>query len=442
MNSHKLLDDILPDMTEEFKNLLGALSELGRTPNVEEMETYIHAGMLKIGACIMQAVVGASGSGYQGRRIRCKCGASAKFHSVRKRTVQTTIGTPTFARAYYYCESCGGGISPLDEELGITRKGISKRLERSICRLAAVEPFFSVAEDIYEFTGASVCAKTVQVVSEAAGETVQAARKQEAHEAIYGKIKIQAEDKPSVLCISMDGKMICTPSGLREMKVGAVYDLVPPIKPRKDGKEQEPGRTTYLGEFAEAESFGESMWAEGIRRGADLATRLSVLGDGAVWIWNQADTHWPRATQILDYYHAAEHMWELGNALYEQGTKRTNGFVTYKLDQIWAGKVGKVITALSKLKTDTKEKEKKLKDTIHYFTVNAKRMQYPKYRKMGLHIGSGVVESACKQFGARLDQAGMRWTEKGAGAIAALRSLKLSQRWDQYWQPVRYPLLA
>lgn len=442
MNRDELLEEILPEMNEEFKKIIGALSELGRTPTIEEMETYIHAGMLKIGAHIMQSLVSARGSGYEGSRIRCECGSWAKFHSLRERTVQTTIGTPTFARAYYYCKSCGRGFSPLDEELGITRRGISKKLERSICRLSAVEPFESVAEDIYEFTGASVCAKTVQIVSESAGEKVEAERRHEADEAIYGKMKVEAEDKPSMLCISMDGKMITTPSGQKEMKVGAVYDLVPAKKPRKDGNEFEPGRITYQGEFAEAESFGELMYVEGTKRGADYAERVCVLGDGAVWIWNQAKAHWPKAIQILDYYHASEHMWELGNALYEQGSKKAQRFVIYKLEQIWNGKVGKVITALSKLKADTQEKAKKLTDTIHYFEVNKDRMQYPKYRKMGFHIGSGIVESACKQFGARLDQAGMRWTEAGAGAIAALRSLKLSGRWDQYWQPVRYPLLA
>lgn len=442
MNSHELLEEILPDMTEEFKRVLGALSKLERTPTIEEMETYIQAGMLKVGARMMQALVAASGSGYEGSRRRCECGARAKFHSYRKKTVQTTIGTPTFARAYYYCKSCGGGVSPLDEELGITRRAISKKLERSICKLSAVEPFESVAEDIYEFTGASVCAKTVQVVSESAGEKLQADRRLAAHAAMYGEKEIEAEDKPHMLCISMDGKMITTPAGQREMKVGAVYDLVPAKKRRSDGNELEPGRITYQGDITDAEVFAELMFAEGIRRGADHADLLSVLGDGAAWIWNQAQTHWPRATQILDYYHASEHMWEIGNALYEQGSKKACRFVTYKLKQIWDGKVGKVITALRKLKADTQEKAKKLADTIHYFEANKDRMRYPRYRKKGLHIGSGVVESACKQFGARLDQAGMRWTEAGAGAIAALRSLKLSGRWDQYWQPARYPLVA
>jgi len=442
MNSDELLEEILPDITGEFNKVLRTLWELEHTATIEEMETYIQAGMLRISARMMQALVSAKGRGRQGSRIQCECGAWAEFHGYRKRTVQTTIGTPTFERAYYYCESCGGGISPLDEEIGITRRGMSKKLERSICRLAAVEPFKSVAEDIYEFTGASVCAKTVQTVSEAAGEKLQVDRRCEAREVVYGDKEIEAEDEPYRLCISMDGKMIATPSGLREMKVGAIYDLATVDKPRSDGHELEPGRITYLGEFAEAESFGELMYVEGIRRGAEYARLLSVLGDGAVWIWNLAKAHWPKAIQILDYYHASEHMWELANTLYEQGSKKATRFVTYKLDQIWNGKVVKVIAALKKLKPNTQEKVKKLMDTIRYLESNKDRMQYPKYRKMGLHIGSGVVESACKQFGARLDQAGMRWTQAGAGAIAALRSLKLSGRWDQYWQPVRSPLLA
>ena len=167
-----------------------------------------------------------------------------------------------------------------------------------------------------------------------------------------------------------------------------------------------------------------------------------VIGDGAHWIWNQAQNHWPEAVQILDFWHVKDHIWELGNALWGEGTKKTKRFVGYKLDQIAAGKVGMVIKALSKLEVTGDEKAEILRQTIGYLRTNRHRMKYPKYKKKGYHIGSGVVESACKQFGARLDGAGMRWTERGAGAIAALRALKLSGRWDAYWQPVRQPLLA
>ena len=91
---------------------------------------------------------------------------------------------------------------------------------------------------------------------------------------------------------------------------------------------------------------------------------------------------------------------------------------------------------------DEKDKQEKLRLEIGYLQENRDRMRYPTYRERGYHIGSGVVESACKQFGARLDQAGMRWIEPGAGAIAALRALKLSGRWDTYWKPARPPLYA
>jgi hypothetical protein len=354
--------------------------------------------------------------------------------------VQTLVGDISYVRAYYYCEHCKEGFSPMDDEIGVGRREMSKAVERSICRLCTVESFENAVEDLYELSGISVSAKSAQMVSEMAGEQMLAQMRRESEEAVNGDRKIEVEEKPEMICITMDGKMIPTTSGHhKELKVAAIYDLV---AKDADGGDRGPGRITYLGQFGDPETFGATVWAEASRRGAEVARKVSVLGDGAKWIWNQAAMHWPEAVQILDYYHATEHVWDIGKVLYGEGTEKTARFVTYKVDQIWNGEVGKVIKALSRLKVADTEKVCRLGQTAEYLRTNQHRMNYPKYREEGYHIGSGIVESAAKQFGARLDQAGMRWTERGAGGIAALRASRLSGYWDMYWKPVRPPLLA
>lgn len=436
-----MLEEIILESIGEFNKILVHLSSLGRAASIEEMEAACRVGMRRITSHLMEVLIKESGKGYRGTSIVCSCGQNAKFVGYRKKRVQTLFGEITFERAYYHCASCGEGIHPLDEALGISRKEMSRALERSVCRLAAVESFESAAEDIWQLTGASISAKTIQTASEAEGETILMRMQNEAKGAVAGEVEIEAEEDPGVLVVGMDGKMVPTLSGYKEMKVAAVYDLMP--SGGRDGRsDPSVGRTTYIGQIGDPDTFGESVWVESLRRGSQHVGEIVVIGDGAHWIWNQAEVHWPEALQILDFWHVKDHMWELGSALWGEGTKKTRKFVAYKLSQIKKGKVGMAITALTKIKATTDEKAEVLRQTIGYLRTNRHRMNYPRYVKKGYHIGSGVVESACKQFGARLDGAGMRWSERGASAIAALRALKLSGRWDEHWQPVRQPLLA
>lgn len=405
MSNEELLEEIILESIGEYKKIILHLESLGRTATIEEMEVACRAGMRNITSRLMEALLERSTKGYQGTSIFCSCGKRAKFIAYREKTVQTLQGEITFSRAYYHCRFCGEGLCPVDEALGVSRKEISRVLERSICRLATMESFESVAEDIWELTGASVSAKTVQAVSEAAGEKIAQEMRVCAQQAVAGEVEIEQEGEADLICISMDGKMVPTLSGYKELKVAAVYDLLPSANHNGD-REPSVGRTTYVGRMDDSDTFGESVWVEAARRGAERAREVVVIGDGAPWIWNQAQSHWPEAIQILDFWHVKDHMWELGSALYGEGTKKTKRFVGYKLDQIVSGKVSKVIGALGKLKVTGDEKSLMLRQTIGYLRVNRHRMRYPKYRGKGYHIGSGVVESACKQFGARLDGAG------------------------------------
>lgn len=435
---HEMLNEIVEEIKKEFKQLAEYMFKMDVPPTLEDIEVSFRRSMQRLGGRFIECYVRSRHFGYVGRRVPCSCGGMAEAVGYRPKHIQSIIGQADIERAYYHCRRCGGGFAPIDEELELSRRSFSRSVERAVCRLAVVESFEAAVEDLYDIGGVSISAKEVQLVSESVGESVSKEESEEVRQVFEMDKEVKAEDAPRVLLIEMDGKIIPTLDGGRELKVAAISELLLGQTP----EESKLGRTTYLGRLESSDEFGRHVWVEAARRGVEKADEVVGLGDGAAWIWNRMSDHFPEAVQILDFYHASEHMWDLGNTLYGQGKEKTKRFVGYKLSQIYSGKVDKVIKALKKLQFDDPDKSKELLTEIGYLEDNRERMDYPSYIARGYHIGSGVVESACKQFGARLDQAGMRWTGPGANSIAALRALKLSGRWDDYWKPARAPLYA
>jgi hypothetical protein len=160
-----------------------------------------------------------------------------------------------------------------------------------------------------------------------------------------------------------------------------------------------------------------------------------VIGDGADWIWNIAEQHFPGAIQIVDLFHARQHLWELAAALYPNNPLRQQRWLSHKLQWLDHGQIGKLVSAIRA----AMDRYPKAADTIrleaNYFEKNAHRLRYPEFRRRHLFVGSGVIEAGCKTvLGARLKQSGMHWTVKGANAIIALRCCQLSSRWEEFWE--------
>ena len=172
------------------------------------------------------------------------------------------------------------------------------------------------------------------------------------------------------------------------------------------------------------------MRAEGIRRGADHVRQLTVLGDGAAWIWGIATGKFPEATQIVDLYHAREHLHSLTRSLEFMLGDRRDEWLAARLEDLDYGDIDGIEAAVREyplvgVKKDEVEKE------LGYFLKNAPRMRYQWFRSRGLFVGSGVVEASCKTVvGQRLKQAGMHWTVAGADAIIALRCREASSTWE------------
>jgi hypothetical protein len=199
---------------------------------------------------------------------------------------------------------------------------------------------------------------------------------------------------------------------------------------------RDPASTTYTGAIETAEEFGKRLYVEAWKRGWSRAEKKVVMGDGAEWIWNLAELHFPGAVQIVDLYHARQHLWDLARRLYPNNETGQKAWM--KLHQkrlLDKGKIEKLVAAIRAIHSTNSEVVDKIRIEADYFDRNAARMRYPKFRKQHLFVGSGVIEAGCKTvIGCRLKQSGMFWTVRGANAIIALRCCHLNGRFEDYWE--------
>jgi len=185
------------------------------------------------------------------------------------------------------------------------------------------------------------------------------------------------------------------------------------------------------------EQAGARLYAEAVGRGIEPSEEVVVcLGDGARSNWTQFGLHFPKGVEVLDWYHAVEHLWTAGKDRWGEGSPQAKEWVEARKQELWEGQVEKVLAALGR-------EGEAMASQVHYFETKRERMRYADFRAQGYPIGSGTVESACKRvIGARLKQAGMGWTKTGAQAVLSLRTQLLSGRWEAIWPSTRPQLKA
>jgi hypothetical protein len=226
---------------------------------------------------------------------------------------------------------------------------------------------------------------------------------------------------PERLYVTVDGAMAPMKDGWRECKVGAVYEA------SVDGQGEVVAHSVeHVGTFGNAEAIGDKVYALAFRRGVERCGDVVVLGDGGKWIWKQAADNFPTATQILDFYHAAEHLSEVAKTWYGADSPKSAKWLEDRKVDLLEGRWEKAMRSIRAWKPLEPEHIKAKQDNLNYFTTNRHRMSYNHYRAKGMHIGSGIAESSCKCLvQARLKQSGMRWTQAGAESILQLRRLWL-----------------
>lgn len=398
--------------------------------DLETAEGTVRAGVLAIGGRLLAAGLAARGTGKAGPRHTCACGGAAGCEGYRRKAVQTVVGWITLRRAYYACAACGQGHCPLDATLGLARDSLSPGVRRLAGRCGALLPFAEAAATLAATARIELSVSTLRQVTEAVGARHEAAVAAAITTAWAEGLPAVETPAPERLYVAMDGvRILGTDGGGREVKVGVVV----PVRPRAAGAAGEVrDPASYAAGLEPAAVFGRRLALEAHRRGVEGAGAVAVLGDGAEWIWNLAAEHFPTAVQIVDWFHASERVWDLGRALWGDGTEQTAVWVAQQLEQLAQGQALALAAAWHALPCRG-EVAAVRDEQVTYFTNQAPRMAYARYRAAGWDIGSGMVESACKHLiGAREKGPGMRWSEPGAQAVAAVRVLLFNNLWASH----------
>ena len=393
----------------------------------------------------------ATDAGHRGPRAGCGAGHQAEFASYRDKTVDTVLGPVTLRRAWYHCPSCGHGLAPRDAELGVAGATMSPGLARMNARAGAAVPFAPGAALVGELAGIKLTSRRLGRHAEADG-TAAAAVIQAQAAAITARqvIPLPPAPPPDMLYIAVDGTGVPMVAAETEGRDGKGEDGKARTREVKlcccftqTGTDEEgrPVRdqhsSSYLATFAPAARFGTLMAAEARRRGAGHVRQLIFLGDGAHWIWNLASHHFPEATQIVDLYHAREHLHDLARLLEFMLGDHREPWLAARLGELDDGDTA-AITAAARAFPLSGRKAADLDTALGYFEHNAHRMRYQHFRSLGMFVGSGAVEAGCKSvIGQRLKLSGMHWTCSGATAILTLRCQQASGRWEEIWQQPR-----
>ena len=386
------------------------------------------------------------------RRLACPCGQQAHYREQRSKPVLTALGPVEILRPYYLCAHCGIGQFPVDVELDIEDTEISPGVRRMQALVGQEAPFDHGRQQMKVLAGLEVTTKSVERTAEAIGADIAQREQAEIQKALQLELPVVAGDTIPVLYVQMDGtgvpvvkketvgrqgKMEGQPPHTREVKLGCVFTQTSwdqegyPIR--------DPDSTTYTGAIESAEQFGRRIYAQACGRGFSRALKKVVIGDGAEWIWHLVALHFPEAIQIVDLYHARQHLWEVARKLYADDAGKQKAWMKMHQKRLLdRGKIEKLVAALRSIESDNPEVREKMRIEADYFERNTGRMRYPKFRGQHLFVGSGVIEAGCKTVVAfRLKRSGMFWTVRGANAILALRCCHLNGDFENYWEQRR-----
>jgi len=376
--------------------------------------------MLHAGAGLLGRLL-ASDPGYRGPRAACGNGHQAGFVAYRGKIIDTVLGPVTLARAWYHCPACGHGLAPRDAELGVAGASLSPGLRAMNDQAAAAGPFAKAARLLEDLAGVRLTVKRVERAAEASGAAQAAAARDRAAlitgrkvvplppaplpDKLYAVIDGTGVPMTSRETAGRDGKAEDGRARTREVKLAVFFtqdqvdDEGYPVRDRDS--------SSYIATFEPAAAFAGLVKAEGIRRGADHVRQFTILGDGAAWIWNIASSKFPEATQIVDLYHAREHLHDLARSLEFMLLDHKEEWLAARLEDLDYGDIDGICAAARAYPLAGVKKDD-LDTALGYFENNAPRMRYHWFRSRGLFVGSGVVEAGCKAvIGQRLKQSGM-----------------------------------
>ncbi len=458
--------------------LVEAIEEI-EDGDLKELEQTIYKGVLEIGRKLFQARLNKGGEKAAGKRMG-ECGHEQHVVDYRTKRILTMMGPIAFKRAYYQCQRgreeqeevyqklCGQGRSSADQLWGIDQRRTTPGVQEYISYLCARLTFEEAAETFSRLLPLSISARQAQSLMEPVGEAV-AAQEEKVLKALFEQSSRQQtsrEEQQELLLpkrierlhIEMDGIMERLRRGTvemevveekrkgdvyRELKVGAIFEAERGRERSELAKEvwvdtPKENSMRYVARRTAKGDFDQLLYGLTRQSGLQQARQIVVLGDGAAWIWKLADEHFPGAVQVVDLYHAQEHVWQVARAVYGSQTEAATVWAKEVCDLLVHGKIEALVAAIAALPPiapEPGESRSVPEKAVNYFTTNAERMRYPTFRAQGMHVGSGIAEAACKTVVAtRLKRSGVRWTPDGLDALLPLRTSVLNQTYDEFWE--------
>jgi len=417
---------------------------------IRALETAMRQSLVEIGRMAMGQMLSQAEEAPPAT-LPCACGGTLHYQRRREAQVESVFGWVTYARAYYAGCTCRQGHAPLDARLGLQPGQVTAGLAALLALGGLDKAFKHAAVFLEQFLLFRVSENTVRKETECFGQ-LQAQVEAQQREASQNPAWLLARRReqqavPRRLYGALDGAHVrieprkkakngSPPEKWREMKVGSWYQVEKVPQSQQSGRHRQKAalghqalRTKHMQYFCEigdAEGFGELLWGQGCQRQADLAEEVVFVCDGARWIWRLVAYYFPQATQIVDWFHAEERLEKVAQEALPEPQAAT--WLEEVRTSLWEGDVPFVIRQCQTFATRSTEAAA----AVTYFRNNAHRMAYDQFRAQGYMIGSGPIESGCKQLvSQRLKCAGAQWHVSGANQTAKARTAWLSGSWEE-----------
>jgi hypothetical protein len=422
--------------------------------DLESLEANLRTGALRVAARFLEDKLNNDQSDYAGKRLPCIfCGQDAHYVDQRSKTFTTTLGDITLVRSYYHCPTCGDGWCPKDQSLGFGDSSLSPGVTRMAGLVASAESFLEGSKLLSELAGIFVGAKRIERTAKkigaaiAADEIAHVEEKPGPSDIMYAGVDGTGIPMRPDEVAGRPGKQANGSSKTREVKQCVVWTA--------DNRDDEGNPVRDLGSVSYSAAIEGCAWSatckeedtppfarrveqELTKRGFFRARRQVFIGDGALWIWNLASLIAPEAIQVVDLYHAKEHLSQLASAIFGAGTDLARKWAGDRHHELESEGFDDLLQTIRCQMPSSGNIGATASRELDYFLNNRQRMRYAYFRSLGLCVGSGVVESGCKvAIAQRLKRSGMFWSLNGANAIIALRCSLFSNSFDDFWSRFR-----
>ena len=393
------------------------------------------------------------------------CGAPLKRAKIKERTLRSQWGEVTLRRVWGYCPKCKQWSAPADHAIALPQSEQNTPLYgETLAYLGTKLPASEAAEVVERVLGDAVAPSRVerqtrraaQKALEQREEDVQAALSTAERHAFAREHAAGLPKEEFALLILIDGWMIRErdhwgqseamrrqgqdPKRWHETKTARIYRL--PASEWHEGAVASLAGSNYVATRTEAEPFSELVWTEALRSGLLQARRVLVVADGGAWIWNIARDRFSFAQGTLDFYHACQPMYAVAAAIFGEHTAEAKAWFEPLRHQLRHGGEAGVLHSLADLKALIEDETARAvaQRETEYLERHRDHPGYEAKAQRGEPVGSGAIESACKQYQVRFQRGGQFWGRNWDEGLLELKSRQLAGRWNDLWPHRRHQL--